>query len=42
MKNIQVCGTTTLKNLNEEMKHFMKIVKSPEGSGLLIKGVGKQ
>ena len=31
-----------IKKFNEEMKHFMKIVKSPEGSGLLIKGVGKQ
>ena len=31
-------GTTTWKILNEETNDIMKIVKSPEKSGLLIKG----
>ena len=34
-------GTTTLIILNEELKNIMKIVKSPEEFGLLIKGVSK-
>ena len=34
-------GVTKLRNLNEEMKNIMKIVKFPEESGLLIKGVSK-
>ena len=34
-------GVTKLINLNEEMKNIMKIVKFPEESGLLIKGVSK-
>ena len=32
---------TALINLNEEMDDFMKIVKSPEESGLLIKRVSQ-
>ena len=34
-------GTTTLIISNEEMKDIMKIIKSLEDSGLLIKGVSK-
>ena len=34
-------GTMTLINLNKEMNDIMKIVKSLEESGLLIKGVSK-
>ena len=34
-------GVTKLIILNEEMKNIMKIVKFPEESGLLIKGVSK-
>ena len=34
-------GTTTLIISNEEMNDIMKMVKSLEESGLLIKGVGK-
>ena len=34
-------GTTTLIISNEEMNDIMKIVKSLEESGLLIKGVSK-
>ena len=34
-------GTTTLIISNEEMNDIMKIVKSPEESGLLIKGVSE-
>ena len=34
-------GTTTLITSNEEMDDIMKIVKSLEESGLLIKGVNQ-
>ena len=34
-------GFTTLIIFNEEMEDIMEIVKSPEDSGLLIKGVSK-
>ena len=34
-------GTTTLIISNEEMNDIIKIVKSPEESGLLIKNVGQ-
>ena len=34
-------GTTTLIICNEEMEDIMKIVKSLEESGLLIKGVSE-
>ena len=34
-------GTTTLIISNEEMNDIMKIVKSPEESGLFIKSVSK-
>ena len=34
-------GTTTLKIFNEEMNDFMKIIKSLEESGLLIKCVSE-
>ena len=34
-------GTTILTNLNKEMNDIMKIVRSLEESGLLIKGVSK-
>ena len=34
-------GTTTLVIFNEEMNNIMKIIKSFEESGLLIKGVSK-
>ena len=34
-------GVTTLENLNEEMNDIIKIVKSLEESGFLIKGVSE-
>ena len=34
-------GVTTLTISNEEMNDIMKIVKSLEGSGLLIKGISE-
>ena len=34
-------GTTALINSNEEMKDIMKIFKSLEESGLLIKGISE-
>ena len=34
-------GTATLKIFNEEMNDFMKIIKSLEESGLLIKCVSE-
>ena len=34
-------GTTTLIISNEEMNYIMKIVKSLEKSGLLIKGISE-
>ena len=34
-------GTTTLIISNEEMNDIMKIVKSPEESGLFIKSVSE-
>ena len=34
-------GFTTLVTSNEEMEDIMKIVKSPEGSGLLVRGVSE-
>ena len=34
-------GTTTLIISNDEMNDILKIVKSPEGSGLLLKGVSE-
>ena len=34
-------GTTALINSNEEMKDVMKIFKSLEESGLLIKGISE-
>ena len=34
-------NTTTLIISNDEMKDIMKILKSPEDSGLLLKGVGE-
>ena len=40
-KNIYGTGTTILKISNEELNNIMKIVKSPENSGLLIKGVNE-
>ena len=36
-----VSGVTALIISNEEMNDIMKIVKSSEGSGLLITGVSK-
>ena len=35
------CGNTTLTISNEEMNYIMKMIKSHEESGLLIKGVRK-
>ena len=35
------CGTTTLIISNEKMNDIMKIIKSLEESGLLIKGVSQ-
>ena len=40
-KNIYGSGTTTLIISNEEMEDIMKIVKSLEESGLLIKGISE-
>ena len=40
-KNILVSETATLIISNEEMKGIMKIVKSLEDSGLLLKGVSE-
>ena len=40
-KNIYSTGTTILKISNEELNNIMKIVKSLENSGLLIKGVNE-
>ena len=34
-------GTTTLVISNEEMNYIMKIIKSHEESGLLIKGISE-
>ena len=41
-KNIFWSGMTTLTILNEEMNDIMKIVKSLEESGVLIKSVSKK
>ena len=38
-KKICESDTTALKVSNEEMEDIMKIIKSPEESGLLIKGI---
>ena len=38
-KKIYESGTTSLIISNEEMEDIMKIVKSPEESGLIIKGI---
>ena len=40
-KKIYGSGTTALIISNEEMEDVMKIVKSFEESGLLIKGIGE-
>ena len=40
-KKILGSGTTTLTISNDEMKDIIKIVKSLEDSGLLLKGVSK-
>ena len=40
-KKILGSGTTTLIISNEEMKNIMKIVKSLENSGLLLKGISE-
>ena len=40
-KKIYVSGSTALIILNEEIKDIMKIVKSLEESGLLIKGISE-
>ena len=40
-KKISGSGTTTLIISNDEMKDIIKIVKSLENSGLLLKGVSK-
>ena len=40
-KKIYGSRTTALIVLNEEMEHIMKIVKSVERSGLLIKGISE-
>ena len=40
-KKISGSGHTTLMISNEELNNIMKIVKSLEGSGLLIKGVSE-
>ena len=40
-KKILGSGTTTLIISNEEMNEILKIVKSPEDSGVLLKGVNK-
>ena len=41
LKKIYGSGTTALIIWNEEMKDIMKIVKSLEESGLLIKGISE-
>ena len=41
-KKIHGSGTTALTISNEEMEDIMKIVKSPEESGLLLRGIVKQ
>ena len=38
-KKIYGSDTTALKVSNEEMEDIIKIIKSPEESGLLIKGI---
>ena len=40
-KKIYGSGTTALIISNEEMEDIMKIVKSPEESGLLVKGTSE-
>ena len=40
-KNIHELGITVLIISNEEMVNIMKKVKSPEKSGLLIKGISE-
>ena len=40
-KNIYGSGTTSLVISNEEMKGIMKLVKSLQESGLLIKGISE-
>ena len=40
-RKIYGSGTTALIISNEEMENIMKIVKSPEESGLLIKGISE-
>ena len=40
-KKILDSGTTTLTMSNDEMENIMKIVKSLEGSSLLLKGVSE-
>ena len=39
LKNLEEFGTTTLIMSNDEMEDIIKIVKSLENSGLLLKGV---
>ena len=41
MKKILGSDTTTLITSNDEMKDIVKITKSLEDSGLLLKGVSK-
>ena len=41
MKKTLGSGTTTLITSNDEMKDTVKITKSLEDSGLLLKGVSK-
>ena len=41
MKKILGSGTTTRITSNDEMKDIVKITKSLEDSGLLLKGVSK-
>ena len=41
-KKILGSGTTTLITSNDEMEDIMKIVKSLEDSGLLLKGVSEK
>ena len=40
-KNIYGSGTLALIISNEQMEDIMKIVKSPEESGLLVKGISE-
>ena len=40
-KNILQCGNTTLIISNDEMEHIIKISKSLEDSGLLLKEVSE-